>query len=299
MKLITPFLIVTSFLAVGQPIPQTWKEGYAINKNVKIHFVTAGEGPLVILLHGFPDYWYSWRNIIPELEENYTVVAIDLRGYNKSSAPEGVENYKMSRLMEDVISVMDHFDAETATIMGHDWGGAIAWNVTFWYPSRVEKLVVLNVPHPNGLNRELAKSASANEGKTYASKFLEPNAHETLTNEWLSGWVNEAEVRPFYIEAFKRSSKKAMLNYYKANFPNPGSESESASNREIPSIKCPVLLIHGLDDPYLSKEGLNGTWDWIDSPLTIVTIPNAGHFVQHDAPIEVAKSIKSWLTIYD
>ena len=125
--------------------------GFADSNGVKIHYVVQGEGPLVVMLHGFPDYWYSWRNQIPALSERFKVVAIDQRGYNKSDKPDGVENYKVDKLAADVKAVIQHFGQTKATVVGHDWGGFVAWSFAMQYPKLTSKLIVLNLPHPWGL----------------------------------------------------------------------------------------------------------------------------------------------------
>ncbi|MFT5351594.1 MAG: pimeloyl-ACP methyl ester carboxylesterase, partial [Gammaproteobacteria bacterium] len=119
------------------------KHGYADSNGVKIHYAEAGKGPLVVMIHGFPDFWYTWRHQMAGLKENYHVVAIDQRGYNLSDKPEGIESYDMSLLVSDVAAVIRHLGEEKATVVGHDWGGVVAWNVAFYMPQMVDKLVIL------------------------------------------------------------------------------------------------------------------------------------------------------------
>ena len=121
----------------GLAAQEGWKEGLADSQGVKIHYVTAGEGPLVVLLHGFPDFHYTWRDQIPALAKTCQVAALDLRGYNDSDQPTGVENYTLDKLVADVVAVVRHLKRERATIVGHDWGGAIAWNVALRHPAEV------------------------------------------------------------------------------------------------------------------------------------------------------------------
>src|SRR6185369_18017635 len=111
-------LILVPRAARGEELGE---EGFAESDGVKLHYVTAGKGPLVVLLHGFPDFWYTWRDQIPELSKHFQVVALDLRGYNKSDQPKGVENYAMEKLVGDVAAVLTHFKQDRATIVGHDW----------------------------------------------------------------------------------------------------------------------------------------------------------------------------------
>ncbi len=160
-------------------------------------------------------------------------------------------------------------------------------------PAQTEKLIILNLPHPQGLMRELANNPAQQANSAYARAFQEPDAHKKLSAEALSSWVTDAEARAHYIEAFRRSDFEAMLNYYKKNYPRPPYKAPPAAPEAM--VKCPVLQIHGLDDTALLAPALNGTWDWIDNDLTLVTIPGAGHFVQQDAADLVTRSMLAWL----
>ena len=283
-------VVLTLLLAAALPAIE-YKDGYANSNGVKIHYVTAGQGPLVVMIHGFPDFWYTWRNQMEALAPQYQVAAIDLRGYNLSDKPEGAENYDMRLLIGDVAAVIKHLGRDKAIIVGHDWGGAISWQFAFHMPQMVERLVILNLPHPNGLSRELATNAKQQEASAYARRFQTPDAHKALTPERLAGWVTDPAAKPKYIEAFQRSSMDAMMNYYRRNYPREPYQQSTAPQR----LNVPVLMIHGLKDTALLSPALNGTWDWLDADLTLVTIPNASHFVQQDASDLVSKSIKSWL----
>src|SRR5439155_14996439 len=142
----------------GQPakpdIYDRVKDGYAESEGgVKIHYATLGEGPLVLMIHGFPDFWYSWRVQMAALSDRFQVVAIDQRGYNLSDKPKGVENYDMRLLVADVAAVIRHLGRDKATIVGHDWGGVVAWTFAMTQPQMAENLIILNLPHPNGLAR--------------------------------------------------------------------------------------------------------------------------------------------------
>jgi epoxide hydrolase 4 len=267
--------------------------GYADSGGVKIHYVTAGKGPLIVLIHGFPDFWYTWRAQIPELAKDHQVVAIDQRGYNLSDKPEGVENYAMEKLVGDVAAVIKHHGRDRATVVGHDWGGAVAWTLAMTRPELVDRLIILNLPHPRGLARELANNPAQQKASQYARDFQKPDAAAKLKPEMLASWVKDADAREVYAEAFRRSSVEAMLNYYKANYPRE--PYQDRPGRDLPKVKCPVLMIHGLGDTALLAGALNDTWKWIDAELTLVTIPNAGHFVQQDAADRVTRVMADWL----
>jgi pimeloyl-ACP methyl ester carboxylesterase len=266
-------------------------EGFVDSDGVKLHYVNAGKGPLVVLLHGFPDYSYTWRDQMPALSKHFHVVALDLRGYNKSDQPKGVENYTMEKLVGDVAAVLKHFKQDKATIVGHDWGGAIAWAFAMRHPEQTERLIVLNLPHPKGLLRELANNPQQRKNSQYARDLQKPEAADKLKPEMLVFWVKEADTRKKYLEALRRSSMEGMLNYYKANYPKEPYKDDT----EFPPVKCPVLMIHGLKDPYLLPGALNDTWKWIEKEFTLVTLPKAGHFVHRDAPEIVTRTMVRWL----
>lgn len=269
------------------------EEGFADSDGVKIHYVTMGKGPLVVLIHGFPDFWYSWREQMPELAKNFQVVAIDQRGYNKSDQPEGVENYALPKLVADIDAVVKHFKVDKAIIVGHDWGGIVAWTYAMTFPDKTDKLVILNLPHPKGLARELANNPQQQKNSQYARNFQQPDAAKKVMPAMLTFWVKDPEARKKYLEAFQRSSMEGMLNYYKANYPRePYKYSEETT---YPPVKCPVLMFHGLKDEALLPGALNDTWNWVENDLTLITIPESGHFVQQDAAEKVTRCMSTWL----
>jgi pimeloyl-ACP methyl ester carboxylesterase len=198
----------------------------------------------------------------------------------------------MNLLVDDVAAVVKAIGAEKAIICGHDWGGAVAWTFAMTKPDLTEKLMILNLPHPRGLARELATNPAQQKNSAYARRFQEEGAHEKLTAEGLAEWVKDPKARARYVEAFKRSDFEAMLNYYKKNYPREPYQKPSGP---VIKVRCPVLMIHGLEDWALLAPALNDTWNWLEKDLTLVTIPKAGHFVQQDAPDLVASTMLMWL----
>lgn len=292
---------------VSADVWQEAEHGFVDNDGVKIHYAAMGEGPLVVMIHGFPDFWYSWRHQMDGLKDDYRVVAIDQRGYNQSGQPEGNENYAMPRMVSDIAAVIEHFGVEQATVVGHDWGGMVAWNVAFRRPELVERLVIMNLPHPNGLNRELTINPEQRENSEYAQRFKAGSPEDPdiffggpMTPQTLSSWVSDPAVKARYEEAFANSDFDAMLAYYKQNYPDLPEFTEQAppANPHIPRPTMPVLIFHGLADTALNASGLNNTWEWIDAETTIVTIPGAGHFVQQDAADKVTSTLKWWLSAH-
>lgn len=276
--------------------------GHATSEGgVKIHYATLGKGPLVVMIHGFPDFWYTWRHQMEALSEQFQVVAIDQRGYNLSDKPKGVESYDMRLLVADVAAVIRHLGRDKATIVGHDWGGMVAWQFAINLPQMTENLVVLNLPHPNGLLRELRSNPEQIKNSEYARTFQRQSPADPtvffgrpMTPETLSSWVIDPAARKRYIEAFERSDFDAMLNYYKRNYPRE-SGADAPAAPALPKVTAPVLLFHGLDDRALHRDGLSGTWDWVDKDLTLVTVPGAGHFVHQDAAELVTSTMRWWL----
>ena len=278
--------IANGYVALGT-------HGYFTSSGVDIHFVTAGEGPLVVMLHGFPDFWYTWRHQIPALAENHTVVAMDLRGYNQSGQPEGMEHYMIEQFVGDVRTAIEHFGHEQATIVGHDLGGTIAWWFAMLEPDMTERLVVLNMAHPNGFVRELANNPTQIQNSNYARYYAgnpEEAAAELSIPEMKRFYPSDALTR--YDAAFQRSYFLGMLNLYRDVYPQEPYEPYDVSDK---TIHDPVLVIHGTQDPYIHVDGLNGTEQWVGDDLTIVTLPQAGHWVHHDAADEVTKLMMDWL----
>lgn len=272
----------------------TLESGHADSDGVKIHYVATGSGPLVLFIHGFPDFWYSWRYQLPALADGYRVVAMDQRGFNLSGQPEGVDHYRAELLAADVAAVIKHLGAERATIVGHDWGGFVAWQVAARHPEVVERLVVCNLPHPRGLGRELANNPEQQKNSQYAQTFKQPDMEKVILPGTLAAMVakDDLDAKKRYEEALDRSSMAGMLNYYRANYPDmPYPETVP----DFPTINVPVLLFHGLDDTALHHHGLNNTWEWIGKDLTIVTVPGAGHWVHHDAKDLVNGTLRDWL----
>jgi len=272
------------------------KDGYAENDGVRIHYVVTGKkkAPLIVLIHGFPDFWYTWRDQMQALARRYRVAAIDQRGYNLSDAPAGVASYDIATLANDVAAVIRALGREEAVIVGHDWGGGVAWTFAMVHPAMTKALVVLNTPHPRGLLRELRENAEQRANSSYARNLMLDGSHLTLSAPALTavaaGGDADETVKGRYLEAFGRSSFEAMVAYYKANYPR-----EPYADIPLPPVSAPTLVIHGLDDPFLLASGHDGTWQWVSSPVTFVTLPGVSHWVQRDASAQVTRTMESWL----
>lgn len=271
----------------------TVEHKYAQNQGVRIHYAQAGSGPLVVFIHGFPDFWGSWHHQMQALCQEYTVAAMDTRGYNLSDQPQGVENYDMSLLVGDVMAVIQAEKRERAIIVGHDWGGAIAWAFAASFPKMTDKLVIVNLPHLACLARELMKVDSAqHKSSAYARLFQRDDSHKALSAPMLVGIVSPAteQLRGKYLEAFERSSFESMMNYYRRNYPR-----EPYQVPSLPKIEVPVLQFHGLDDTALLAPALNQTWEHLAKDWTLVTLPGVGHWAHQQAPDMVSNTMLWWL----
>ncbi len=295
MKTILLWLVVHMCVSTTAFALDNVEHKYAENNGVKLHYAAMGDGPLILFIHGFPDFWYTWRHQMNGLKDDFRVVALDTRGYNKSDKPEKQEDYDMKLLVQDVEEVIKAEGREKAVIVGHDWGGAIAWQFVVTMPQRADKVIIINLPHPRGMIRELANNTVQRANSQYARDFQQADSHKSLSPRTLAGIVaNDDETRAIYLEAFENSSLNGMMNYYRQNYPR---EPFAENVLSFPNISVPVLQFHGLKDTALHHHGLNNTWEWIDKDYTLVTIPNAGHWAHHEAADLVTDTMKWWLTV--
>jgi pimeloyl-ACP methyl ester carboxylesterase len=272
-----------------------FEDKYARNGDVRIHYKAAGKGPLVVMLHGFPEYWGFYRGLMNELDETHRVAALSLRGYDLSDKPKGVAAYAMPELVKDVEAVIRAEGATKAVVVGHDWGAAIAWRVAMDRPEMVDRLVIMSVPHPTTFAREMATNAQQQKNSQYARNFQQEGFEKNLTAEGLTRNA-PASIKAEWTQALQRSDMTALLNYYRANYPRlAGAEAPAAPAEALPRVKAPTLIIHGMKDQALLAAGHSGSWEHIDADTTLLMIPAAGHDVQHDAGPLVNRTIRQWL----
>lgn len=262
---------------------------------VEIAYYSMGEGPTVLFLHGFPDLWLTWAHQMGSLADSYRVVAMDLRGYNRSGQPEDVASYERKHLLADVMAVIEALGEESITLVGHDWGGGIAWRFAMAHPEKVEQLVICNLTHPRGY--ETVRINATPEQKAnmqYIERIQDPEAVAKMgiTPERLARrWQEDPDMHKLYLEGYRRSSFDGMMNYYRAS----ADMFDAAEPGEYPQLPMPVLQFHGLNDTAVHHDGLRDTWNWIDSDYTLVTLPGIGHNVQNEAAETVSKTLRLWL----
>ena len=195
-------------------------------------------------------------------------------------------------MIEDAAAVIADQGEKRAIIVGHDWGGATAWAIAMYRPDLVERLIVLNAPHPWAQMRLLAENAEQRANAQYARNFQDPDYYKQISLERLGGWVTDPAARAKHLEAMRRSDPQAMLHYYQANYPR---EPYRARDDAPPPVRASTLLIHGLKDRAVMAEGISGLWNCVEADLTITAIPGVGHFVQQDAAELVSRTMLAWL----
>jgi pimeloyl-ACP methyl ester carboxylesterase len=293
-----------------------FKFDYAQIGGIRLHYATAGEGErLVILLHGFPEFWYSWRYQLLSLSDEYTVVAPDMRGYNLSDKPTGVENYRIEKLVDDVVGLIHHFGRREAAVIGHDWGAAVAWATAQTQPEALWKVGALQVPPMPVWRKNLTLQQSL--ASWYMLFFQLPFVPEWLLSlnsfALLEGKLKGASSSPnslkediFKLEdiaEFKASWNRpnaltSALNYYRANM--PGLIFSNPSGTETgEKIKVPSLFIYGEQDPFIMRETVRNIGEFIDAPFEEYFIPPSGHWVQQEAPETVTAIMREFLSKTD
>jgi pimeloyl-ACP methyl ester carboxylesterase len=303
-------------LAIGNPKwrnrggdcvrPAAWEHGYATPAGVRVHFVAAGPttGPPVLLLHGFPEFWYGWRHQLPALAAaGFRAVAPDGRGYNLSDKPPRVADYAIERLVADVVGLARALGGRVS-LVGHDWGGVVAWFVAMRHPEVVERLAILNAPHPAAYFRELRRSLAQPARSWYTVFFQLPWLPEAVAlagdcavmrqtlrrDPARPGAFSDRDVAE-YVRAW--SHPRAMtcaINYYRAAFRNL-----SLVRDRTERIDCPTLLVWGMRDRYLVPALADGLETWVPQ-LRVERLPHASHWVQHDEPDTVNRLLIEFLT---
>ncbi len=286
----------------------TINHGYAEVNGIRLHYAETGGGEnLVILLHGFPEFWYSWKKQLDVLSSGFHAVAPDMRGYNLSDKPSRIEDYTIDKLAADVIGLMDHFGAAKAAVVGHDWGAGVAWAVAQKYPERVSKLVVLQVPLLSTWRANL--SFKQVRRSWYMFFFQLPRIPEWVIRrgnlEALNktfqervgrkGSFTDEEVELYKEAARQPGALTGAINYYRANvFERFFKKSESSGERGY-RVQVPTLFIYGEQDFAILPETVKGLDKYIDAEYRELRIPDSGHWVQNEAPDEVNAALLDFL----
>ena len=275
---------------------ETWKHERVEANGIDFHCVTAGEGPLVLLLHGFPQFWYAWRHQIPALAERFKVVAPDLRGYGDTAKPPRVADYRTEVLAADVAGLVKAFGQQKAHVVGHDWGGGVAWMTAIQQSQVVDKLAVLNCPHPLLFGKALRSNLRQLSRSWYMFFFQLPAIPELVFQLAPDQVVermfrrmairkdtfSDEDLREFRAALEKPGALTAALNYYRATFRNISSMRQL--EREAPKIAAPTLLIWAENDVALGKELTYGMEPLFSGPFRIEYVPGCSHWVNEEQP---------------
>jgi len=286
---------------------------YAELKGIRIHYVTAGAGELVIFAHGFPEFWYAWKDQLLEFGRDYQAVAPDMRGYNLSEKPAGADQYQVKVLCEDLRGLAEHLGHQRFVLVGHDWGGAVAWAFALSYPGYLEKLVIINAPHPAVFERELRENPAQQKASEYmlmfrgpeAEQILSANRYDFLYNGVLSegvknGYFTQEDCEAYLTAWSQPGALTGGLNYYRAAHIGPPTaeggpaKGEFVADLSEVTVKVPTLLIWGENDPYLLTGNLEGLEELVPD-LTIKRIPDGSHWVVHEKPAVINDLIRSFL----
>lgn len=287
---------------------------------IKIHYAYAGkpecndsaseQKPLLLCLHGFPEFWRVWQHQLNDLSDDFFVVAPDLRGYNLSDKPSGVEHYQTDELVNDALGLVAHLGYEKFTLVGHDWGGLVAWTLASLHPERLEKLIIINSPHPRIYRRLLANDREQIAASQYITKFQQESAVHNLTRNnfdllWRFGFNELVEKDVFgeedklaHIEAWSQpNAVESMLGSYRAEcfqIPAPDAVLPMATDEQLVlanKIEVQTLVIWGMDDTALTRNCLNELEEFVPNVI-VMQIPGAGHGVIHEKPSLISKSIQ-------
>jgi len=272
----------------------------------RLSVISMGEGDPVVFLHGFPENAHSWRHQLPAVAEaGFRAVAPDLRGYGDSDRPQAVADYALPKLVGDVTGLIRALGVERAHVVGHDWGGALAWAVAARVPGAVRSLTILNCPHPTIAARERHENPEQQRMSWYMLLFQ----FEGVAEQWLSaddfantrnwgfgtaapGTFSDEDLEALIAPLRREGALTAAVNWYRANMP-PAAWLPPA--RELPAVAAPTLIVWGEADVYLGLAGLERSLEMVSGPLRVERLPGVSHWVQNEAPEAVNRHLLAFL----
>jgi len=273
---------------------------------IRLHAARAGDGPLVLFLHGFPEYWEMWRPFLEHFgARGRCAVAPDMRGYNLSDKPAGVEAYKAKHLIADVLALAAHYTREPFVLVAHDWGGAVAWGLALAQPERLARLVMINSPHPYIFWRELTRNPAQQKASEYMLLFRSAKAERVLSENGYARLLGafsdlDPQARAALVEAWSRpGALTGGLNYYRASalYP-PAPDDPGAARLQLEAkdfiVRVPTLVVWGERDTALLPGCLEGL-DEVVPDLKLVRVPDATHWVAREKTALVIEEIETWM----
>lgn len=272
---------------------------------LRLHVARAGEGPLMLFLHGFPEYWAMWQPMLEHFgARGWCAAAPDLRGYNLSAKPAAVQDYRAKHLVADVLALAAHYTKDKFVLVAHDWGGAVAWSVAIAHPGRLAKLVMLNSPHPYIFWRELCGNSAQQKASEYMNLFRLPKAERVLSENGyarlLGAFADLPEAqRKALVEAWSQpGALTGGLNYYRASplYP-PTAEDPGAAKLQLKpedfTVRVPTLVLWGERDTALLPGCLEGL-DQLVPDLKLVRVPEASHWIAREQTARVIREIEAF-----
>lgn len=284
----------------------------ALANGMTLHYAVCGAGPVMLFVHGFPEFWYEWKEQLIEFGRDHLAVAPDMRGYNLSSRPAEVSAYRPKHLVEDLLLLLDHLGSDRCVMVAHDWGGAVAWNFAAQHPDRLDRLVIVNAPHPVTFARELRNNSEQQRASAYmnlfrsakAERVLAEDNYARLTRMTLDAWsanggAASEQDRDAYIKAWSQpGALTGGLNYYRASplHPpeNPGDRLPPELDPTAFHVRVPALVIWGELDEALLTGNLDGLGQLVDD-LRIERISDGSHWVIHEQPDRVNALMRSFV----
>lgn len=292
------------------------KHAFADVNGIRMHYVTAGQGEPVLLLHGFPEYWGVWKKVIADLAQDHQVFAPDLRGYNQTSRPAEVDAYHILKLVGDVKGLVDHLGLDEVNVVSQDWGGFVGWSFLLRHPHRVKRFVSIDITHPALFNRELRENPEHQKVSAYMLMFRSPAGEQLITandfafaraslfddarkhgaqltdedvNEWVDVWRQPGAIT-------------AALNYYRAaSLGPPDDQGNPGGSNVVDDLKpeqlqvhVPVLILWAEGDAYLLPSGLTGI-EQLVKHFTLKKIPGATHWLSLEKPEVVSQSVRAFV----
>lgn len=283
---------------------------YANINGIKLHYAAAGTGPLILFIHGFPEFWYAWKEQLAEFSRDHRAVAPDTRGYNLSDKPSDVKAYRPKHLVEDLRQLIDHLSGRPCIVVAHDWGGAVAWNLAIQHPDYVSKLIIINSPHPFAFARALKHDPEQMAASEYMLLLRSSKAERVMSEDNFrrleamlrrgnTAWPTETDMA-CYREAWSRpGALTGGLNYYRASPLHPASAEEpGATALDLDpaqfTVNVPTLVVWGEQDAALRPQLLDGLEQLVPN-LTIERIPEGSHWVAHEFPDRVHRAIRRFI----
>jgi epoxide hydrolase 4 len=292
------------------------QHAYADINGIRMHYVTHGEGEPILFLHGFPEYWGVWKPLLAEFSKDHRVIAPDLRGYNLTSRPADVEQYRMQHLVGDLLALADHLGLRKLTVVSQDWGAFVGWSFLLRHPEYVRRFVTIDITHPALINRELRENPKQQQASQYMLSFNNPGTTAFLSAQDFAFWkqdifetarkhgasLSEEDVAD-WVQAWRQpGSVDAALNYYRAARLGPpdGKGSPGGSNLldDVPQekwkVNCPVLVLWAEEERYLMPSGLEGLEQLVPD-LTVQKISGATHWVTTEKPAQVIRHLRDFI----